>query len=61
MSGASQMPQALQDLIIRSTNIHNRIIQLDKMIRDTSMSDAQSANPIGNQLDRLAQAFGGRK
>ncbi len=61
MSGASQLPQALQDLVARSTRVHGRIIQLDKMIRETAMPDAQAENPIGNQLDRLAQAFGGRK
>jgi len=62
MSGANQLPQALCDLVARSMRVHSRIMQLDKMIRDTTaMSDAQAENPIGNQLDRLAQAFGGRK
>ena len=62
MSGANQLPQALCDLVARSTRVHSRIMQLDKMICDTTaMSDAQAENPIGNQLDRLAQAFGGRK
>ncbi len=61
MSGASQMPQALQDLVNRSTRVHSRIIQLDKMIRDTAIPDEQPVNPIANHLDRLAQAFGGRK
>ncbi len=61
MSGADQLPQALRDLVARSTRVHSRIMQLDKMIRDTSLPDDQAANPIGNQLDRLAQAFGGRK
>lgn len=61
MSGASQMPPALQDLVARAVKVHSRILQLDKMIRDTSMPDAEPANPIGNQLDRLAKAFGGSK
>ena len=61
MSGASQMPEALQDLVTRSTRVHARILQLDKMIRETALPNDQAANPIGNQLDRLAQAFGGRK
>jgi len=62
MSGASQMPQALQDLIIRSTNVHNRILQLDKMINNSSLPEnTESVNPIGRQLDRLQQAFGGQK
>lgn len=61
MSGASQMPEALQDLIARSTRVHSRIMQLDKMIANATMPDTQSVNPIGNQLDRLAQAFGNQK
>ncbi len=61
MSGASQMPQALRDLVVRSTRVHARILQLDKMIRETDLPDDQAENPIGIQLDRLAKAFGGRK
>ena len=61
MSGASQLPQALQDLVARSTRVHSRIMQLDKMIRETAMPDEQVENPVNNQLDRLAQAFGASK
>lgn len=62
MSGASQMPHALQDLVIRSTNVHNRILQLDKMINNSSLPEnAESVNPIGHQLNRLERAFGGQK
>jgi len=60
MSGASQMPKALLDLVERSTHVHARILKLDKMIVDNSVPDQQN-NPIGNQLDRLAQAFGSSK
>lgn len=61
MSGASQLPEALTDLVDRSTHVHNRIMKLDKMIQEASLPDAEPVNPIGNQLDRLAQAFGGSK
>jgi len=57
MSGADQVPPVLQDLISRSIRVHTRIIQLDKMILNTTMPETHSANPIGNQLNRLAQAF----
>ena len=61
MSGAKQLPQALLDLVARSTRVHSRIMQLDKMIKETELPDEKAINPIGNQMDRLAQAFGGRK
>ena len=61
MSGTSQMPAALVDLVDRSTRVHARIMQLDKMIRNTTLPDAQPDNAVNNQLDRLAAAFGGQK
>jgi len=57
MSGIAQMPDALQDLIKRSVRVHTRIIQLDKMIRNTTLPDTQTVNPIGNQIARLAMAL----
>ena len=60
MSGASQMPQALVDLMVRSERVHARIMQLDRMIRDATMPDAETVNPIGQQINKLAQAFGSR-
>ena len=61
MSGADQVPSVLQGLIARSIRVHSRIIQLDKMIINTTMPETQSVNPIGNQLNRLAQAFGNQE
>jgi len=58
MSGANQMPQALQDLMARSSRVHARILQLDKMISNATMPETQTANPIGSQMARLARAFG---
>ncbi len=52
------MPQTLQDLISRSARVHARILKLDKMILNATMPNTQTANPIGNQMARLAQAYG---
>ena len=61
MSGSNQMPPALVDLTVRSERVHARIMQLDRMIKDATLSEVENVNPIGQQMNKLAQAFETRK
>ena len=59
LPGASSLPDALKDLIIRSLHVHGRIMQLDKMIGERLAP--QSDNPVASHIDRLAQAFSAKQ
>lgn len=70
VKGFSDLPGGLRDLIEASFKLHDRIAQLDKAMQDTAVPVAGSggaaidsmagANPVAEQMNRLAAAFGGK-
>jgi regulator of CtrA degradation len=64
IAGAERLPGGLNDLVARSLRLHERVVTLDAMVRtaQAGMREARSgvepaANPVANQMDRLAQTF----
>lgn len=62
-----ELPQGLQDLIVASFSLHDRIVQLDRAMSYTPEITMQSEkppvgadNPVGNQMNLLHAAFGGQ-
>lgn len=61
LNGADQLPRALLDIIERSLALHQRILKFDAMLKlQEKAGHAGNENPVGNQLDRIASAFGPR-
>lgn len=60
VQGFSQLPSGLQDLIVESYALHDRIVRLDQAL-SVKLEDVGSepvrANPVGVQMDRLRVAF----
>jgi len=57
LTGETQLPDGLKDLIERSLKLHQRVMKLDVMIHESLNDDAAAANPVADQVDQLAQAF----
>ncbi len=66
VKGFADLPAGLRDLIEASFKLHDRIAQLDRAMQEpvaaaAAAPDAASlANPVADQMSRLAQAFGGK-
>jgi regulator of CtrA degradation len=58
--GAENLPDGLKELVARSLGLHERIIVLDKNIHARPEVAAANENPVANQLEQLARAFGQR-
>lgn len=53
-----RLPEVLQDLVVRSLRLQDRIIHLDKLIYAQSCAIAPAAPPpVSRQLEMLEQAF----
>lgn len=71
IKGFGDLPLGLRDLIEASFKLHDRIVQLDKAMQDVAPAAAGAApaidampavaNPVGEQMSRLAAAFGGKR
>ena len=62
--GYEDLPEEMRDLVERSLRFYERILKLDRMIRDTPEEDsevevADSSNPLSQHLGRLKAAFEG--
>jgi regulator of CtrA degradation len=60
LPGAESLPQGLTDLVERSLRLLERVHKFDSMIVRPSETEAANENPVANQLDMLARAFGTR-
>lgn len=62
IKGFAQLPEGLQSLIIRSSSLIDRLLQLDAAIQNTNRPAVTpaSANPVAGQLKLLESAFGRR-
>jgi regulator of CtrA degradation len=58
--GGENMPDGLKELITRSLRLHERITVMDTMTKGPVEVEAANENPVANQLDQLARAFGQR-
>ena len=56
-AGWDELPQRLRDLIARSTRLQERIKRLDGAM-DRVAADTPADNPVGQQIGRIAKAFG---
>lgn len=60
------LPSGLQDLIVQSCALYDRIVKLDRAMMDNGSAPgekvhaaaAPDTNPVGQQMDRLRRAFG---
>jgi regulator of CtrA degradation len=62
VQGLSTLPQGLQDLIVESYALNERIVCLDCALSvnvEKVAAERVLANPVGKQMDRLRVAFGG--
>jgi len=57
LSGASQLPSALLELVERSLRLHARVQKLDAMINLQGRADNTGTSPVSEQIDRLASVF----
>lgn len=61
LNGAEQLPRALLDIVERSLALHQRILKFDAMLNiQEKAGHAGNGNPVSNQLERIASAFGPR-
>lgn len=58
--GAESLPDGLKELVTRSLRLHDRISAMDNMIVGRSAPEAANENPVADQWDQLAKAFGQR-
>ncbi len=61
--GYEELPASMKDLVERSLRFYERILKLDRMIRESSDEEtleAENHNPLGSQLGRLKAAFENR-
>ena len=61
---AERLPAGLNALVERSLRLHERVVSLDAMLRNAQAAVGEAragakpaANPVANQMDRLAQTF----
>jgi regulator of CtrA degradation len=59
LQGGETLPEPLKALIERSLRLHQRIQKLDRVLNDSQRSAAD--NPVNNQMNLLAAAFGGMR
>lgn len=60
--GYDDLPSSMKDLVERSLRFYDRILKLDRMIRETSeaeSAEADSYHPLSHHMDRLKAAFEG--
>ncbi len=55
--GWDDLPKALKDLIDRSLRLKERVVRLEAALRQPAET---SVNPVAADLNRIADAFGGR-
>lgn len=67
VKGFADLPQGLRDLIEASFKLHDRIAQLDRAMQEpaaevpaATAGQPPVANPVADQMSRLAQAFGAK-
>jgi regulator of CtrA degradation len=60
LPGGEQLPDGLTALVERSLRLLERIKTLDLMIARQSVAEPANENPVINQIDQLARAFGTR-
>lgn len=63
ISGFADLPEGLRRLIEESFKLHDRVVQLDQAMRDPvgeSNVIPLVANPVAEQMSRLARAFGAK-
>jgi regulator of CtrA degradation len=56
--GSHVIPEGLSLLIARSLRLHERVLTLDRSFASPAKAQA-GENPVSQQLDQLAKAFGG--
>ena len=56
--GSHVIPEGLSSLIARSLRLHERVLTLDRSFASPAKAQA-GENPVSQQLDQLAKAFGG--
>jgi regulator of CtrA degradation len=60
VAGFTTLPSGLQDLIVESYALHDRIVRLDRALNmklDAVEAEPMVANPVGAQMARLRVAF----
>jgi regulator of CtrA degradation len=57
LEGADRLPAGLKALVARSLRLHERVVTLDAMLSDAQAVARPAANPVANQMDRLARTF----
>lgn len=61
IAGFADLPEGLRDLIEESFKLHDRVVQLDKAMHDPETNVVPiAANPVAEQMSRLARAFGSK-
>jgi len=63
ISGFANLPEGLRSLIEQSFKLHDRVVQLEALLHETSGGDnvvPLIANPVADQMSLLAQAFGAK-
>jgi regulator of CtrA degradation len=53
-----ELPTGLQALISQSFTITDRLVQIDKAMARSAVDHEPAGNPVGDQMRRLASAFG---
>ena len=57
LSGADQLPEALNTLVARSLALHMKVQKLDGMLNAQQDPDAEAQSTVGQQIERIASAF----
>jgi regulator of CtrA degradation len=57
-AGWDELPQRLKELIARSTRLQERIKRLDGAMERMPQEMPANNNPVGQQIGRIAKAFG---
>lgn len=60
VKGFDELPAGLQELIVHSFALNDRILKLDDAIENRAPAPAAQGNPLKGQIDRLEAAFGRR-
>lgn len=63
IKGFAELPEGLRQLIEDSFKLHDRIVQLDRALSEQPVADnvvPLMSNPVGDQMNLLARAFGGK-
>ncbi|NBN65266.1 DUF1465 family protein [Microvirga tunisiensis] len=60
----NDLPERLQDLVVRSVRLQERVQHLDAMLyprEDVVVQEAPAENPVAQQIDRIFAAFGANR